>query len=111
MQTKSRATKIIKPTVKKQSGTENTLNALITQLTSMLDKDWERNQVLTFLTLCQSTEDLVLNDDRQDPLHILVATIHKANAKNPSNFFTTSQLDVKEPETYERAINRPHIQQ
>lgn len=95
MQAKSRAGRIIKPTAKKQSEIGNTLNALITQLTSMLDEDLERDPVSMFLTLCQSTDEPVPNDDGQDPLHILAATIHKANAKNPSDFSATSQLDVK----------------
>lgn len=63
-----------------------------------------------FLISCQSTEDPISNDDGQDPLHILATTIYKANAKNPSNFFATSQLNVKEPKTYEQVMNGSHIQ-
>lgn len=108
MQAKSQVGKIIKPMAKKWNKTRNTLNTLITHLISMLNEDWERDQISTFLTLCQSTKNPVSNNDGQDLLYILVATIHKANAKNPSNFSATSQLNVKEPETYKQTINRPH---
>lgn len=41
----------------------------------------------------------------QEPDHILVAKIQKANAGSKSNSTSSTQLNVKEPETYERAIN------
>lgn len=63
-----------------------------------------------FLASCQIAEETVSNNDKQDPLHILATTIHKTNAINPSNFFATSHLNVKEPETYEWAINGSHAQ-
>lgn len=39
---------------------------------------------------------------------LLVATIHKTNVKNPSNFSTISHFDVEEPETCKQAINGPY---
>lgn len=65
---------------------------------------------MMFLASCQSVEETVLNNDEQDPLHILVATIYKIHAKNPSNFSTTSHLNVEELETYKQAMSRPHAQ-
>lgn len=110
MQTKSRTGKIINPTPKKQSKTGNSVDALITQLNSILEEDWGSDQVSTFLVSCQSIEETELDDDDQNPLYILAATIHKANAENPSDFSATFHLDVEEPETYERVMNGSHAQ-
>lgn len=101
---KSRAGRKVKLTPKSQDG--NTIHALVTQLTSLLDKDWEENtKVSAFLASC-CDKDQGLSDEAPDidaeldPLHILAASIHKANAGNPSDFSSSSQLDVEEPETY-----------
>ncbi len=46
-----------------------------------------------------------------DPLPILAAFIHKANVEILSDFLSLSQLDVEEPEIYEQAMSRSHVQQ
>lgn len=94
---------------KKQSEIRNTFNMLITQFTSILNKNWEEDQVSIFLILYQNTEDLIPNNDGQDFLDILAATIHKANVENLSDFFTISHLNVKEPKTYKQAMNKPNV--
>lgn len=55
---------MIKPMPKNQSKIENIINALITQLISILEEDWEENQVSTFLISSQSIEETVSNDDK-----------------------------------------------
>ena len=110
MEAKSRAGKIINLTPKKQSKTGNSVDAFITQLNSILEEDWGDDQVSTFLVSCQSIEETEPDNDEQDPLYILAATIHKANAENPSDFSAIFHLNVKELETYERAMNGPHAQ-
>ncbi len=50
-------------------------------------------------------------ESKLDPLHIIGIAIQKANAANPADFSSTSQLDVEEPETYKPAISGPRAQQ
>ncbi len=109
---KSRVGRIIKPTAKKQKGT--TIHTLVAQLTSLLDKDWEDYaKVSAFLASCCDQDQDPGNkalESKLDPLHILATAIQKANAANPADFSSTSQLDVEEPETYERAMSGPNTQ-
>ena len=113
--TKSRAGRTLKPSPKMQEEGESAVYALITKLTSLLEKDWEDDQVLASLTTCEGSNE---DDDSNkadsfeaDPLHILAAAINKANAGNPSDFSSSTQLDVEETETCERAMSGPHAQQ
>lgn len=87
---------------------------MIAQLTSLLDNDWEESEKITpFLaTCCNEGEALEAQVDAKiDPLNILATFIHKANAGDVSDFTSSIQLDVEEPETYDRAMNEPHAQQ
>ena len=109
---KSRVGRTIKPTAKKQEG--STIHTLVTQVTSLLDKNWEDDaKVSAFLASCCDQDQDPGNEaleSKLDPLYILATAIQKANAANPADFSSTSHLDVKEPETYERAMSGPHVQ-
>ncbi len=98
---KSRVSRIIKPTAKKQKG--NTIHTLVVQLTSLLYKDLEDDvKVSTLLaSFCDKDQDPgnIALESKLDPLHILATAIQKANATNPADFSSTSQLDAEEPET------------
>lgn len=109
----TRAGRTVKPTPKAKSKTtpppspEDT-DALITLLAKLLNDDWEQEQnISAFLT---SIDDDV-PDTSLDPLHILATSLHKANSTDPGDFVFSTQLDVEEPETYERAMSCPHAQQ
>lgn len=49
--------------------------------------------------------------DEGDPIAILATTINSANASDHDQFACASQLDVKEPETYPRAMQGPNATQ
>lgn len=94
---KNRASRMFKPMPKKQSKVKST-KVLITEITSLFEKNWERDQTSAFLTACKRKEDKNFNRTnltKQDPLHILVAAIHKVNAANLSNFSLSTQLDIE----------------
>lgn len=114
-QTTTRAGRTIKPTPKsKTNGRDKDIKALITHLASLLDKDWEENDKVTAFpaSCCNNSEDPGAEVDSEiDPLHILASVIHKADAEDASEFAMSTQLDVEEAETYERAMNGPHAQQ
>lgn len=77
---------------KRQGGVEST-KVLITELISLLEKDWEEDQVLTFLTTYKKDKDTVsrrTNSIEQNPLYILVMAIYKANTTNPNNFLSST---------------------
>lgn len=40
------------------------------------------------------------NPTKQDLLHLLTMAIHKANIVNPSNFSSSSYLNIEKPKTY-----------
>ncbi len=110
---KSWVGRTIKPTAKKQKGTS--IHTFVAQLNFLLDKNWEDDaKVSAFSASCfgqdQDSSDEALKS-KLDPLHILATTIQKANAANPADFSSTSQLDVEESENYKRAITGPHAQQ
>lgn len=86
--------------------------ALITQLVALLDNDWEESEKVTaFLASCCDNHTGSEVATKTDPLHILATAIHKANASDASEFTSSTQLDIEEPETYERAINGSHRQE
>ncbi len=100
---KSRAGRTLKLMPKRQEKAQGT-RALIIELISLLEKDWENDQVSAFLTTREKNKDQDskgVSSIEQDPLHILPTAIHKINTTNPSNFTSSTQLDVEEPETYE----------
>lgn len=107
---KSQAGRIIKPTPKSQTNSRD--KALLTQLVTLLDNDWgETGKVTALLDRCYNDDSGSKVEPETDPLHILATAIHKANAGDASEFTSSTQLDVEEPETYERAIYGPHGQQ
>ena len=107
---KSRVGRTIKPTVMKQKG--NTIYTLVTQLTSLLDKNWEDDaKVSAFLASCYDQDQDPGNEalkSKLNPLYILATAIQKANAANPADFSSISQLNVEEPETYKLAMSGLH---
>lgn len=56
-----------------------------------------------------SSEDLLLN--AEDPAVLLATKVHSANAADLNQFVCSTQVDIKEPETYERAIQGPNAAQ
>ena len=112
---KSRAGRTLKLSPKKQEEVGSATHTLITKLTSLLEKYWEDGRVVAFLTSCKESNaddnSHEADSPEQDPLHILAAIIHKANAGNSSDFSSSSQFDVEKPETYERVMSGPHAQQ
>ena len=107
---KSRAGRTIKLIPK--SMTNGRDKALITKLATLLDNDWEEsNKVTTFLASCYNDDTVSKAETETDLLHILATAIHKANVGDASEFTSSTQLDVKESETYERAMYGSHKQQ
>ena len=84
------------------------------QLSTLLD-DWEQDaKVSAFLTsYCDQDQESADEhlESEEDPLRILATSMQKANTASPAEFSSSSQFDVKEPETYERAMNGPNAQQ
>ena len=87
--------------------------ALIAQLTSLLEEDWESKQRVSTVSTDKSdgSQKLVEVYDEDDPLRILATKLMKANAGDPGDFAFATQFDVEELETYERAMSGPHSQQ
>ena len=105
---KSRDERSIKPTPKSQDG--NTIHIFVTQLTSLVNKDLEKNTKVSAFLASFCDKDQGLNNKAPyieaelDQLNISAASIHKTNTGNPSDFLSSSQLDVEEPKT-----NRQYI--
>lgn len=74
------------------------LQALVTQLTNLLNLDWNVPQ----------TDDTSAVAE-EDPIRILASRLHsEANAPNESHFVCSTQHDVEEPESYIRAMQCPY---
>ena len=77
----------------------------------LLDKDEEQDtKASEFLASCCDKDQGLSNkasdiDVELDLLHILEASIYKANIANPNNFSSSSYLDDEEPEIHERAMS------
>lgn len=112
--TKSQVNRTLKPLAKKQEKVENAINVLIIELTSLLKKNWKKDQTSAFLTTYK--KDNKNNDSngsnltKQDPLHVLAVAIYKANTRNLSNFSSSTLLDVEESETYNWVMNGSYAQ-
>lgn len=113
--TRSRAGRTVRPTekVKQMSSTKTPpiplqtpeTQALIIQLVQLLDRDWDT-------TLANTEETSELESPQDNPIRILATKLHtEANALDPSRFVCSTQLDVEEPETYNRAMQGPHAAQ
>lgn len=101
---------LFKPTSKSKINGRD--KALITQLATLLDNNWEESDKVTaFLASCKNDDTGSKVETETDPLHILATAIHKANAGDASEFTSSTQLDIKEPETYKQAMYGSHGQQ
>lgn len=107
----TRAGRTVKPTPKATTSTPpdpNDTDALITLLAKLLNDDWEQEEKISaFLTSIDDDAP----DTSLDPLHILATSLQKVNSTDPGDFVFSTQLDVEEPETYERAMSCSHAQQ
>lgn len=90
---------------------------LITQLTKLLDTNWEDQACTSILSTRVTTGEGEIDADisapsEEDPLKILAAKlISEANAEDEAQFAFSAQLDVKEPETYNRAMSGAYAPQ
>ena len=103
---KSRSGRTIRPTQKAQD------QDLIVHLSKLLDLDWEHNseeKANAFLTNIECEEDGHDADD--DPYTILTSRLIQANAQSKGDYVLATQLDVEEPESYNRAMQCPHASQ
>lgn len=76
-----------------------------------MDHDWELNsedQANAFLT---NIDDSVVDADKEDPYNVLTSKLLKANTTSPADYALATQLDVEEPESYNRAMQCPHAPQ
>ena len=99
---KSRSGRTIRLTEKAQD------QNLIVQLVELLDRDWEVNseeKANAFLTNIECEDDDHNSDE--DPYRILASRLIQANARSKKDYVLAIQLDVKEPESYNRAMHCP----
>lgn len=54
--------------------------------------------------LLKSINNDITNDNDKDPYKILTSRLLQANTKIPTNHTLTIQLDIKEPELYNREM-------
>ena len=110
-QARSWAGREIKQTPKARD--DNVIHTLVTQLASLLDKDWEEEEKISALLASweNSQKENSTYETKMDPLQILAASIQKANAGNPADFLSTTQLDIEELEMYKQAISKRQAQQ
>lgn len=85
-------------TLPKSVETQET-RVIIIKLVQLLKQDWN----------AADTSDETIGED---PIKILATRLHtEANALDQSQFACTTQLDVEEPETYNKAMQGPHAAQ
>ncbi len=118
-QKQSRSGRTIKPSEKARQQDFQT-QELIAHLTKLLDHNWEDKSLDldpsikadAFLTNLDRDPDTTNSEhDAEDPLKIVASRLLKANAGDPGEYAFATQIDVEEPETYNRAMSRPHAQQ
>ena len=86
---------------------------LIVHLTKIL-KDWdERTNVLATPNEKEENSQLHLQQDfakgdAKDPALLLTSRVYTANAKDLDQFICSTKFDIKEPETYARAMQGPN---
>lgn len=122
----SRTGRALKPTskVKESERTKKTKrqktsfpNDLIVRLTRLLNTDWEDQAYISILStrVTASKEDTNTETpvtSEEDSVKILAAKlISEANAEDEVQFVFSAQLDVEEPETYNRAMSRTYAPQ
>ncbi len=101
----SRARRTLKSTEKASQN-----KTLITFFTTLLDYDWETSpeeSAQAFLTKLDEPE----TEAEDDPLKILTSRMLKANATDPDEYAFATQLDVEEPETYNKTTSGAYAQQ
>lgn len=87
---------------------------LITHLTKLLDANWESQACTSILSTRAITDENGSNINAADaseenPLRILAAKLtSEANVGDESQFFFSTQLDIEESETYNRAMSGAH---
>ncbi len=102
---RSRAGRTLKPTEKASQN-----KTLITFFTSLLDHDWDTSpeeSAQAFLTKLDKPE----TEAEDDLLKILTSRLLKANVVDPGEYVFATQLDVEEPETYNKAMSGAYAQQ
>lgn len=88
---------------------------MIVRLTKLLDTDWKDQACVSILstrvTASEGDTDTPATSE-EDFLKILAAKlISKVNAEDEAQFVFSTQIDVEEPETYNRAMNGTHAPQ
>ena len=85
--------------------------ALITQLIELLGHDWNKSEATTEVK-SDLADNSIPQDLEEDPIKILASRLHsKANALDQSQFVFSTQLEVEESETYNKAMQGPHASQ
>lgn len=104
----TRAGRVTKPTPK--TAKQGKSQALIIKLMDLLERDWESEEkVSAFLTQLEDPSNE--RDDGLDPIQILASTINKTSSIDNGDYAFATQLDIEEPETYEKAMSGTHAQQ
>lgn len=102
-QKKSRTGRTLRPTTKAKN------QDLVAHLTKLLSLDWKsespKAEANAFLTQINKP------DDEEDPLQILTSRLLRENATDPGEFAFATQLDVVEPETYNKAMSGSQAQE
>lgn len=81
--------------------TNNRNRILIIQLATLLDNNWkESDKITAFLASCYNNDTGSKVKTKTKLFHILAIASYKANARDASKFISSTQLDVKKPETY-----------
>ncbi len=117
---KSRSGRALRPTVRAREGENSrqkrqktsSTSDLIVQLSQLLDTDWEDLASTNVLTTNPISGENNPTSAELDPFKILATKlISEANAQDQGQYTYSTQLDVEEPETYNRAISGPYSSQ
>lgn len=114
---KSQSGRALRPTVRAREGEnsrqkrQKTLSTsnLIVQLSRPLDTDWEDLASTNVFTTNPIFGKNNLTSTELDPFKILATKlISEANAQDQGQYIYSTQLDVKEPEIYNRTMSGPY---
>lgn len=101
-QKKLRLGRTLRPTIKAKN------QDLVAHLTKLLSLDWESEspeaEANTFLTQINKP------NDEENSLQILTSRLLQENATDPGEFAFVTQLDVEEPEIYNKAMSGSEAQ-
>lgn len=85
---------------------------MIIESTQLLKHDWESEEKgNTFLAQLDEGSKQTHQSDKPDPAYILASTINRTSSFDTREYAFATQLDVKGPETYEKATSGGHAQQ